>query len=101
MKFNRKILFTYIFFILFAFSSKSLLAQRSGMGALNARIDRQFENQQMQLQMQMNALRGAGYSYNEKYTFIVTMTDGSKKEVSSKIYTDTTCNKNYLLLIDK
>ena len=41
------------------------------------------------------------YDYNYKYDFVVTMKDGSKKTVKSKIYSDNKALKTYLLFEDK
>jgi len=63
-----------------------------------------FNNQmrmQNQMMMQMSSLNRGYADYNISYTFVVTMKDGTKKEVDSKIYNDTIVKKNYLLLVDK
>ncbi|WP_176851957.1 hypothetical protein [Mucilaginibacter sp. OK268] len=70
------------------------------MRALNTMLNRQWQGQQMGMMM------AAGrFNYNNpgnlKYNFIVTMADSSKKEVSSKIYSDTATHKTYLLFVDK
>jgi len=56
---------------------------------------------QNQMMMQMSSLNRGYADYNISYTFVVTMKDGTKKEVDSKIYNDTIVKKNYLLLVDK
>jgi hypothetical protein len=86
---------------LFVFSVKTSLAQFRGMGGVRASMNMRFVNQQNGLFLNMQTLRGADYVYNEKYDFMVTMLDGSKKLVRSKIYVDTATDKNYLLLVNK
>jgi hypothetical protein len=82
-------------------STKSLLAQN--MAGVNSMLARQ--NMQFQMQMNMNMRQawiwGSNETYNPKHTFIVTMADGSKKEVNSRIYADTILHKSYLLFEDK
>jgi hypothetical protein len=101
MKYSRKTFFAFFLIILFIFPVKKASAQYPGMGAFRAQQSRQFANQQMNTMMQTNALRNSGAFYNQKYTFLVTMKDGTEKEVKSSIYSDTIINKNYLLLEDK
>ncbi|AYL95049.1 hypothetical protein [Mucilaginibacter celer] len=69
-------------------------------------VARAIGNSDMQWQSQMSGLRmlgmrGGDITYNFKYTFTVTMADGTTKEVNSKIYVDTSLHKNYLLFVDK
>ncbi|MEO7215285.1 hypothetical protein [Mucilaginibacter sp.] len=85
--------------ILLLFNSVSA----QNMGALNAMLARQ--NMNMQMQMNMNARQmwalGSNENYNPKHTFLITMIDGSKKEVYSRIYADTVAHKSYLVFEDK
>lgn len=62
---------------------------------------------QMQFRMIMQMMntrywyRNADYLENNKYKFTVTLKDGSTREVSSKIYTDTILHSSYLLFVNK
>lgn len=94
-----KTLTTLFIGILLALSVKNASAQYPGMNRVYANMNRQFANQQMN--MMMANMRYGNYYYNNKYTFYVVLKDSSQKEVTSKIYTDTTLHKSYLLLVDK
>ncbi|WP_114938230.1 hypothetical protein [Mucilaginibacter endophyticus] len=91
----------YFYFILFIFITASASAQNM------AAVNKVLSNQNLQFQTRMQLFRPIwGISnnpeiYNPKYTYQVTMADGTQKEVSSKIYADTAAHKNYLLFIDK
>lgn len=75
--------------------------------AFRGDLNRMFANQDMQMrtQMQMNmAMMGRYYDYipdNFKYDFKVRLKDSTTKEVSSKIYLDTTLHQNYLMFENK
>ncbi|PWK78753.1 hypothetical protein LX99_01205 [Mucilaginibacter oryzae] len=97
-----KPVFNFLSLLLFIIISYTATAQN--MVAVN----RMFANQNMQFNMQMQMNRsmmwghwGKAEIYNPKHTFTVTMLDGTTKEVSSKIYADTTAHKSYLLFVDK
>jgi hypothetical protein len=102
MHHNLKTLSILSIIILFAFSAKKSFAQYPGMGAVRANMNSQFQNQQMTMQMGMTNVR---YDNNSSallpHTYIVTMADGSKKEVDSKIFLDTILHKNYLVFVDR
>ncbi|MBS1504347.1 MAG: hypothetical protein JST32_19960, partial [Bacteroidetes bacterium] len=90
-------------FILFSHQS---FAQPRGMtmNQVYSEVNRQTMNQQMQMQMnmqmQMLSLNNGG-SYNPNYTYDVTMTDGTMLQVTSRMLSDTTLKKTYLLIVDK
>jgi hypothetical protein len=86
--------------ILSVFSAKNSWAQYPGMGAVRAGMNAQFMNQQMQMNLQMLNMRGAIASAQEN-DFEVTMLDGTKKEVTSAMYTDTVTKKHFIVYIDK
>ncbi|MEO3403464.1 hypothetical protein AAFN85_06155 [Mucilaginibacter sp. CAU 1740] len=75
------------------------------MADLNRAMAKQDMFFKTQMQNLTDAVRwthlGKAGTYNPKYTFTVTMADGTTKEVSSKIYADTAVHKNYLLFVDK
>jgi hypothetical protein len=85
---------------LFIFASEASLAQYPGMAAVRANMNRQFMNQQMQMSMQMMSLNSGG-TYNPKYTYNVTMADGTVQQITSKMFSDTSKKKTYLLIVDK
>ncbi|RVU00830.1 hypothetical protein EOD41_09335 [Mucilaginibacter limnophilus] len=63
-----------------------------------------FSNQMMDRQMRMGQMYNYGVyesDFNLKYEYIVMLKDSTTKEVKSKIYTDTTLHKNYVLIINK
>lgn len=97
-----KPVFKYALIFLIFLSTGSVFAQRG----YTPDVSRAINNSNMQWQSQMNGLRmlglqGGDMTYNFKYTFTVTMADGTTKEVNSRIYTDTSAHKNYLLYVDK
>lgn len=88
----------------FILLSPRSFAQPRGMtmNQVYSQVNKQTMNQQMQMnmQMQMLSLNNAG-SYNPNYTYDVTMTDGTMLQVTSRILSDTTLKKTYLLIVDK
>jgi len=83
-------------FSLFFFSNNSFAQPRA---AINEHV---VINQQL---VTMRGMSGIKYDNSSSvflpHTYIVTMKDGSKKEVDSKIYIDTILHQNYLLFVDK
>ncbi|WP_299512772.1 hypothetical protein [Mucilaginibacter sp.] len=72
-------------------------ASAQNMSAVNNMLNRQFMNQQMQMSM----LSLNNNQYNRSFTFVVTMADSTQKIVDSKIYSDASLHKAYLLFVDK
>jgi hypothetical protein len=97
---HRNSLLSLSFLILFTLSTKSSFAQYPGMGAFRASQSRQFMNQQMRTQMQMQRMHGVEATAQE-YLFEVMMLDSTKKEISSAIYTDIKTKKRFLLSVAK
>lgn len=58
-------------------------------------------NQQMQMLQSRYWYRAGDYLVNDKFKFKVSMKDGTIREVTSKIYTDTVLRKSYLLFKNK
>jgi hypothetical protein len=104
MRYACKTLFTFSICILFVFLAKDSFAQPRGMtmSQVNHQTGRWAANQQMQFmrQMQMMNVRGA-YSNMLEYDFQVTMLDGTKKEITSAIYTNTLSRKRFIIWVDK
>ncbi|MEO3403463.1 hypothetical protein AAFN85_06150 [Mucilaginibacter sp. CAU 1740] len=97
-----KSLFKYVLIFIALLPARSVFAQRG----YTPDVSRAINNSNMQWQSQMSGLRmlslqGGDITYNFKYIFTVTMADGTTREVNSKIYTDTTVHKSYLLFVDK
>jgi hypothetical protein len=84
----------------FIFCAQYTFAQYPGMGAVYNNMNTQFMTQQMNMMMGLNMARGFATN-NIKHDFTVTMKDSATKKITSKIYTDTTIHKDYLLLVDK
>lgn len=99
---NLKLISKALLFVSLLFCANVLFAQYPGMAAFRSQQTLQFARQQMNMQMNMQTwMMNRNSSYNPKYKFVVTMKDGSTKEVKSRIYYDTTLKKTYLLLVDK
>ncbi|MFC0518383.1 hypothetical protein ACFFGT_29485 [Mucilaginibacter angelicae] len=77
---------------------------QSGLPAVNSTVNRQ--NMDLQMGQQTPLAMWTFWSNNNKstsnpeYTFLVTMLNGTKKEVNSRIYVDAYAHKSYLLFID-
>lgn len=87
---------------LFSVFAQSAFAQHAGMAALRAQENRDFSNR-IDRQMQDALLRPSSgeINYNHEYTFDVTMVDGTKKQIKSKMHFDTVSKKIYLVAEDK
>jgi len=101
MQYRTKISILLQFIILFVIIAQRSSAQYPGMGAVYSNMNRQFMNQQMNMQMMMTHYGVSDALFSRKYDFVVVMSDGTKINVYSKIYTDTVLHKDYLLLEDK
>ncbi|MEO6148762.1 MAG: hypothetical protein ABIN95_13470 [Mucilaginibacter sp.] len=73
-----------------------LFAQYPGMSAVYRQMNQSFVNQQMNMHMMMRMNAMSTGPDNPKYKFIVLMKDSTTKEVSSRIFYDTTMHKSYL-----
>jgi hypothetical protein len=82
---------------LFTTATKNSFAQVQVEAAQHVAINQQL--------VTMRAMSGMRYDASSSVflprTYVVTMTDGSKLEVYSKIYLDTVLHKNYLVFVDK
>jgi len=84
---------------------RNCASTQSGLPAVN----NTFNKQNMDLQMsQQTPLAMWNFwsdnnkgTNNQEYTFLVTMRNGSKKEVKSRIYVDAYAHKSYLLFVDQ
>lgn len=83
----------------------SISYAQSGLPAVNNTLNRQ--NMDLQLGNQTPLAMWAFWSNSNKstnnpeYTFLVTMLNGTKKEVKSRIYVDAYAHKSYLLFINQ
>jgi hypothetical protein len=100
MQFITKPLTTFLI-ILLIFSAKVSQAQYPGMAAVRQQMSSQFAQQQMQMQMNAMMWLNNGDIPNYKHDYEVILKDSTKIIVKSKIYSDTSLHKTYLLLVDK
>jgi len=92
-----KILPMFALVISLTFCLKTSFAQYPGMGALYSKMNSASIHQHMY---------GGTFGfkntaeYNPSYTYIVTFKDSTKTQVESRIYSDTSLHKSYLLLVN-
>jgi len=90
----------YLLILFIVLAGKISSAQN--MAAVNTMLSRQSMQMNMQMQMNMmNMMMLNRADFNFKHTFFATMKDGSRKEINSRILTDETTHKTYLLYVDK
>ncbi|MFC5284234.1 hypothetical protein [Pedobacter alpinus] len=103
---NKYLLKTLLIFA-FAIALKTATAQvpAAYQGSYNRMMSQQnlimANRNMMNMMMNRNWLNNANYLNNPIYDFKVTGLDDSVKTIRSKIYTDTTLHKTYLLTVNK
>ncbi|MFS2186322.1 hypothetical protein ACCC92_06580 [Mucilaginibacter sp. Mucisp84] len=99
-----KLLLKYVSLFSFVILGKCASAQ-NGLPAVNNTFNKQNMDSQMDRQtpLAMWDFRSDhnNSTNNPEYTFLVTMLNGSKKEVKSRIYVDAYIHKSYLVFIDQ
>jgi len=99
-----KLIFKNASFFFFILSANFAFAQ-SGAPAVNSTLNRQNMDlqtgQQTAFSMWTYWNKDDKGTNNPEYTFLVTMLNGSKKEVKSRIYVDDYTHKSYLVYIDQ
>ncbi|HWD89406.1 MAG TPA: hypothetical protein VG367_14845 [Mucilaginibacter sp.] len=89
--------------IFFVFSSQMTFAQYPGMRAVYKDMSRQWQNQQMRMQteIQMNLMMNWKSNIGQGTAYQVTFKDSSVVDVTSFLYTDTVLHKNFLVYENK
>jgi len=101
MKIYPKLRPVFLVLSLLFFYSLQSYAQYPGMAAFRAQQNRQFVNQQMQMQMNMmNSMNWRRYA-GQGEPYYVTFKDSTTKKVASYMFYDSLKRQNFLVLVNK